>query len=131
MIKYTFFLILLFATTANAQDVRPSIELAIKHKNAKGGKIPAAVFRLASALMLPANEPNRDDCYIQSFYVSIIRKGEVISPYTNEGAKFDTKLLELVKNAKPGDVFIFDEFKLRCNGTDCFRKIFNLTFRIE
>ena len=131
MMKYTFFLILLFATTANAQDVRPSIGLAIKHKNAEGGNMPAAVFRLASALMLPANEPNRDDFYIQCFDVSIIRKDEVISPYTNKGAKFDTKLLDLVTNAKSGDVFIFDEFKIRCKGTDCFRKFFDLTFRIE
>ena len=49
----------------------------------------------------------------------------------NQGGTFQGTAADLVRSAKPGDIFYFENVKARCPGDKAGRKINSLVFRIK
>jgi GldM C-terminal domain len=107
--KYLLCLFLFMGHFVNAQ-----LQLNITHKNAKGGKMPIASFKTATSFIFR----NSIGCEIQSF--EFIGVGKNKTPYSilNLGTKFNKEILQIIKNANPGDTFYFENFRFICPGDD-------------
>ena len=70
-------------------------------------------------------------CRIQSFTLTRVppRQDPIVAE--NEGPRYQTKADNLVKAAKPGDVYYFDDVKARCPGDSAGRKINSMVFKIR
>ena len=70
-------------------------------------------------------------CRIQSFSLTRVppRQDPIVAE--NEGARYQTKAANLVKAAKPGDTYYFDDVKARCPGDAAGRKINSMVFKIR
>ncbi len=70
-------------------------------------------------------------CRVQSFTLTRVppRQDPIVAE--NEGPRYQTKAENLVKAAKPGDVYYFDDVKARCPGDSAGRKINSMVFKIR
>ena len=70
-------------------------------------------------------------CDIQSFELMYQprRKDVVIIP--NKGETFNLKVRNAVKNAKPGDTYVFHNIKCRCDGDAAARKLPSMVVKIR
>jgi hypothetical protein len=70
-------------------------------------------------------------CKIQSFTLTRVppRQDPIVAE--NEGPRYQQKADNLVKAAKPGDVYYFDDVKARCPGDSAGRKINSMVFKIR
>lgn len=70
-------------------------------------------------------------CEVVSYEVTYLAKRE--DPYTryNAGARFSSDVRDMVARAKPGDVYFFDEVKVKCPGDVTPRNLGSLVFRIR
>lgn len=70
-------------------------------------------------------------CKIQGFnLVKVAKRADPVEA-TNQGGRFNDKAGRLVRSAKPGDTFYFENVKARCPGDAAGRKINSLVFRIK
>ena len=70
-------------------------------------------------------------CKIQGFNLVKVAKRSDPVEVTNRGGAFASKSANLVRSAKPGDTFYFENVKARCPGDVAGRKINSLVFRIK
>lgn len=70
-------------------------------------------------------------CDIQGFNLVRVSKREDPVEASNSGGSFSGKADNLVKLAKPGDTYYFEQVKARCPGDQAGRKINSLVFRIK
>ncbi len=70
-------------------------------------------------------------CDIQGFNLVKVAKRADPVEVTNSGGRFADKSASLVRSAKPGDTFYFENVKARCPGDVAGRKINSLVFRIK
>jgi hypothetical protein len=83
----------------------------------KGGEIAANVFKGATALL--AQIENFDfeaKCVVTGFKVTHIAKKAEPIVIENQGPMFSPNLVATIKNAKAGDLFIFDTIKAKLSG---------------
>ncbi|HFA51154.1 MAG TPA: hypothetical protein ENJ95_19255 [Bacteroidetes bacterium] len=70
-------------------------------------------------------------CKIQGFNLVKVSKRADPVEATNQGGRFNSKAANLVRAAKPGDTYYFENVKARCPGDAAGRKINSLVFRIK
>ncbi|MEM7101606.1 MAG: gliding motility protein GldM [Bacteroidota bacterium] len=70
-------------------------------------------------------------CNIQGFEIAKVPKRADPIIERNQGGRFSGKVANLVRSAKPGDIYYFDEIKARCPGDKAGRKINSMVFRIR
>ena len=70
-------------------------------------------------------------CNIQGFNLVKVAKRSDPVEVTNSSGRFASKAANLVRSAKPGDTFYFENVKARCPGDKAGRKINSLVFRIK
>ncbi|MEM6318166.1 MAG: GldM family protein, partial [Bacteroidota bacterium] len=70
-------------------------------------------------------------CQIQGFNLVKVAKRQDPVSNTNRGGTFDEKSLRLVRSAKPGDTYYFENVKAKCPGDAAGRKINSMVFKIR
>ena len=70
-------------------------------------------------------------CRIQGYTLTYVAKREDPVESVNAGPRYNDKSSRLVKNAKPGDIYYFDNVKARCPGDNAGRPINSLVFKIK
>lgn len=70
-------------------------------------------------------------CDIQGFNLVKVSKRSDPVEQVNAGGTFQGQAAELIRSAKPGDIFYFENVKARCPGDIAGRKINSLVFRIK
>ena len=105
----------------------PAMELGRK----RGGRIEAATFR-AQLGIIPVLE-NFDfeaRCNVISFELVRVPKGGDIQVARNNGGRFESEAQRIVRNAAPGDVYYFNEIKVKCPGDTYSRELNGMIFTI-
>jgi len=70
-------------------------------------------------------------CKIQGFMLTKLAPRQDPIESNNGGARYSDKSSRLVKSAKPGDTFYFDNVKAKCPGDSAGRKINSMVFKIK
>lgn len=70
-------------------------------------------------------------CRIQGYNLTYVAKRQDPVESVNPGPKYNDKSARLVRNAKPGDIYYFDNVKARCPGDKAGRPINSMVFRIK
>jgi hypothetical protein len=70
-------------------------------------------------------------CELISFKINLIKKRQDPLELVNYGEKFNPETLELIKKAVPGDIFYFDDIKVKCPDDKASRAIGGLSFNIK
>lgn len=70
-------------------------------------------------------------CKIQGYSLTYVAKRQDPVDSVNQGARYNSKSKRLVNQAKPGDIFYFDNVKARCPGDKAGRKINSMVFKIK
>jgi gliding motility-associated protein GldM len=71
-------------------------------------------------------------CEIAGFTAVYLQKrGDPSPPKTNGGARFNEDIASMVRKAKPGDAYFFDDIKAKCPGDGAARNIGGLAFKIR
>ena len=70
-------------------------------------------------------------CQIQGFNLVKVAKRQDPVASNNPGGSFNEKSLRLVRSARPGDTYYFENVKARCPGDAAGRKINSMVFKIR
>ncbi len=70
-------------------------------------------------------------CKIVSYKVTREQKNKDPHTVGNAGQKYGAKTLRLIKKAKPGDNYYFDEIKAKCPGDEVGRRLPSMVFKIK
>ena len=70
-------------------------------------------------------------CAIQGYNLTYVAKRQDPVESVNGGARYNAKSQRLVQQAKPGDIYYFDNVKAKCPGDAAGRKINSMVFRIK
>ncbi len=70
-------------------------------------------------------------CKIQGYNLTYVAKRQDPVESVNGGARYNQKSKRLVMQAKPGDIYYFDNVKAKCPGDKAGRKINSMVFKIK
>ena len=70
-------------------------------------------------------------CKIAGYNLTYVAKRQDPVESVNAGARYNAKSKRLVNQAKPGDIYYFDNIKARCPGDKAGRKINSMVFKIQ
>jgi gliding motility-associated protein GldM len=70
-------------------------------------------------------------CRIQGFNLVYVAKRQDPVEVVNKGPRYSDQARRLVNNAKPGDIYYFDNVKARCPGDNIGRPINSMVFKIK
>ena len=100
--------------------------------NKKGGTISAAEMKVYNKLSpILENFDFEARCQIVSFEIARDPKNDDPKFASNTGGTFNTATKRLTKQARRGDVYYFDQIKVRCPGDSHSRKLSGLIFKIR
>lgn len=100
--------------------------------NKKGGVIASGAFKAQKGI-IPKLENFEFDakCNIQGFKIVRVAKRQDAQPAVNSGGRYKGKAANLVKLAKPGDTYYFQDIKAKCPGDAAARNIGGMVFNIR
>lgn len=98
--------------------------------NHRGGQISVAEFKAQQGIF-PLLEGFDFDakCDVQDFLVVRVRKGDAAEA-VNRGSRFGSEARRLIDNAQRGDVFYFDNIKVKCPGDTAPRNLGGMIFTL-
>ncbi len=70
-------------------------------------------------------------CDMLSYKVIQVRNGQFEAEVSNTGVRFTTEARTLINKAEPGDIYIFENVKVKCPGDIVSRDMGSLTFVIR
>ena len=70
-------------------------------------------------------------CDVVSYEVTYLSKNQDPVTVFNNSSRFNGQAADLINKAKPGDVYFFDEIKVRCPGDASARNLGSLVFKIK
>lgn len=70
-------------------------------------------------------------CEVVSYQVAYVAKRQDPVEKPNTGASYDPGVREMINRAKPGDIYYFDDIKVRCPGDAQSRNIGTMVFKIK
>ena len=71
------------------------------------------------------------NCKIQGYTLTYVAKRQDPVDSVNGGARYNAKSKRLVSQAKPGDIYYFDNVKAKCPGDSAGRTINSMVFKIK
>lgn len=71
------------------------------------------------------------NCDVASYKVIHLRKGQLMAEVSNTGARYEAGVKPVIDAARPGDMYIFDDIKVKCPGDAAARALESLTFVIK
>lgn len=98
----------------------------------KGGNMGNGEFK-AQGGIIPVLE-NFDfeaRCEVVGFQIAYVAKRQDPVEKQNSGGSYNASTKELVQRAKPGDIYYFDEIKVKCPGDQGSREIPGMVFKIR
>lgn len=102
------------------------------NKKVSGGPIGSGEFKAYRGIFsILENFDFAAKCLVKSFDLVYVPKRQDPVPSKNSGASYNQKSKRLVKKAKPGDIFYFDNVKTQCPGDVATRKINTMVFKIR
>lgn len=97
-----------------------------------GGTYPAEQFRSANSVNILINNFDFDArCEVVEFSVVRVGKKEDPVEVINHGAAFSETTLGLIKKAKPGDIYYFDQVTGQCPGDTEPRKLNAMVYKLK
>ena len=98
--------------------------------NHRGGQISVAEFKAQQGIF-PLLEGFDFDakCDVQDFHIVRVRKGDAAEA-VNRGSRFGTEARRLIDNAQRGDIFYFDNIKVKCPGDTAPRNLGGMIFTL-
>ena len=97
-----------------------------------GGSMGVGEFKAQGGVVAILDNFDFDaKCKIQGFMITYVPKGEASVESTNAGARYNSQSKSLINQAKPGDLFYFDNVKAKCPGDPAGRKINSMVFKIK
>jgi gliding motility-associated protein GldM len=108
----------------------PNPEARLSTSN--GGSMPSGTFKAQGGLgAFLDNFDFEATCQIKGFKLVYVPKRQDAQEAVNAGGKYGGEARRLIDQAKPGDVFYFDNVKATCPGDIAPRTINTLVFRIK
>lgn len=100
--------------------------------NKTGGSIGSGEFKAQAGLGAFLDDFNFDcNCQIQGFNLTKIGRRQDPVEVSNAGPRYSSQSKRLIQTAKPGDVYLFSNVKVRCPGDQAGRPINSLAFMIR
>ena len=97
-----------------------------------GGKMSAAEMRIQPGIIPFLKDFEFDaKCNIIEFHMARVPKNNDAVYTTNRSGKFDSKAQRIIKQAKHGDTYFFNEVKVKCPGDTHTREIPGMVFSIK
>jgi hypothetical protein len=97
-----------------------------------GGKMGTGEFKAQGGVGAFLDNFDFDaTCAIMGYSLTYVAKRQDPVESVNAGPRYNDKSSRLVQNAKPGDIYYFDEVKAKCPGDTVGRPINSLVFRIK
>ncbi|NND31591.1 MAG: hypothetical protein HKN76_03300 [Saprospiraceae bacterium] len=100
--------------------------------NKNGGSMGSGEFK--AQLGLAAVLENFDfeaKCNVQGYNLTRVAKRQDPVEAVNPGPRYQGRAKNLVAQAKPGDIYYFDNVKVRCPGDSAGRRLPSITFKIK
>jgi len=98
-------------------------------------QVRSSVFKSEAGLLAvvpsPSSSIKQGKCRIQSFILSKNPDTKDLKSKLNQGGRYEQSTLKLVKSAKAGDVYVFEQIKCICAGESSSRKLKDLRFDIK
>ncbi len=102
------------------------------NKKVSGGAIGSGEFKAYRGIFSILENFDFDaKCLVKSFDLVYVPKRQDAVPSKNAGASYNQKSKRLIKKAKPGDIYYFDNVKTKCPGDISTRKINTMVFKIR
>lgn len=70
-------------------------------------------------------------CEIQSYLVAYQKKRADVVEKSNNGARYNSDVQDMINKAAPGDVYYYNDIKAKCPGDVAARKLGDLVFKIR
>ena len=71
-------------------------------------------------------------CDLVGFETTYLKKRQDPSPPTaNSGARFNEKVLSMIRQAAPGDAYFFDDIRAKCPGDSQPRNLGSIAYKIK
>lgn len=100
--------------------------------NSTGGSIGSGEFKAQRGVLAILDGFDFDArCNISGFELVYVPKRDDAVLSNNPGASFNTKSQNLMKRARPGDSFFFNNVRAKCPGDNATRKINTMVFTIK
>ena len=103
-----------------------------KISKSSGGAIGNGEFKAQGGVIALLENFDFDArCQIQGFNLGYIQKRSDRIESINAGARYNANSKKLINQAKPGDIYYFDNVKAKCPGDAAGRKINSMVFQIK
>jgi hypothetical protein len=111
----------------------PLLCLGGNPKNARDGYMKGGEFRAQGGLsaIMTTSDYGCGNCGMVVFRVTYSGKGQDAVSVMNTGGRFTPAAQALIDQAKPGDVYYFDQVRARCPGDKAPRDLGTLRFTIQ
>jgi len=107
----------------------PVMKLANKQR---GGSIGNGTFKAMPGLIAELENFDFDaKCKVMGFEVTRVAKRQDPVIGKNGGNRFSGKVSNMIKAAKPGDIYSFDNIKAKCPGDKAGRDLGSMSFKIK
>lgn len=98
----------------------------------KGGQMGNGEFKAQSGIIpVLENFDFEAKCDVVGFQIAYVAKRQDPVEKQNQGGRYNPGTTELVNRARPGDIFYFDEIKVKCPGDQAAREIPGMVFKIK
>lgn len=121
-------------STAQGFLITETIELKIPSlgfENFKAGEIPLADFKKQGQLVVSYDENHWSICKCKGFKLTRVPAVGNKSSVNNSSEVFEKDVKFLISNATKGDVFIFEDIMVSCNGYNADKRAESLIYLIK
>lgn len=108
----------------------PNPEARLSNKNS--GTMGSGEFRAQGGVGAFLDDFDFDaTCQVAGFELVYVAKRQDAVPVQNRGPRYADAARRLINQAKPGDIYYFDNVRAKCPGDKVTRKINNMVFKIQ
>lgn len=108
----------------------PNPEARLSGKN--GGQMGSGEFKAQGGVGAFLDDFDFDaTCQVSGFQLVYVPKRQDAIPVPNQGPRYSDAARRVVNQAKPGDIYYFDNVRAKCPGDVATRKINNMVFTIR
>ncbi len=108
----------------------PNPEARLSGKN--GGQMGSGEFKAQGGVGAFLDDFDFDaTCQVAGFNLVYVPKRQDAIPVQNRGARYNDASRRVVNQAKPGDIYYFENVRAKCPGDTATRKINSMVFKIQ
>lgn len=108
----------------------PNPEARLSGKN--GGTMGSGEFKAQGGVGAFLDDFDFDAvCQVSGFNLVYVPKRQDAIPVQNGGARYNAASRRIVNQAKPGDIYYFENVRAKCPGDNATRKVNSMVFKIQ